>query len=95
MNKASLILMPSYYEGLPLVALESRLLNKKILLTKTGAVEALAGYEDIYVVENNEEALYLALVSYYKNKLKCSKLDGRFDNKLECYKTLLDRYLMI
>lgn len=95
LSKANLLLIPSLYEGLSLVALEGRLLNKKIIATKTGVVEALAGYDKAYISQNNVNDLYETLKLYSLNKIKFTKIKGDFSNDLESYITLFDKILML
>ena len=48
----------SYFEGLPMTVLESKVLNKPILITNTAAREAIENYKKSYVVNNTEQGVY-------------------------------------
>ena len=51
----------SYYEGYGMVIDEAKILNKKIIITKTAAKEGIANYEQSYVLDNNEKGIYEGL----------------------------------
>ena len=60
----------SYYEGFPMTILESKILNKPILITNTAAREALIGYDKSYIVDNTEQGVYEGIknsISLLKN----------------------------
>lgn len=48
----------SMYEGLPMTVLESKILDKPILVTNTAAREALQNYYKSYITDNNEQGIY-------------------------------------
>ena len=50
--------IPSIYEGYPMVAVESIILQKRIISTDTGAKEALLNYDNKVIVDNTFEGLY-------------------------------------
>lgn len=58
----------SYYEGLPMVLLEARALNKYIIITDTASKEALENYSNKKIAENSEEGIYLALKEVLTSK---------------------------
>lgn len=60
-KEANYFALLSYYEGLPMVLLESKILNKYILITNTASKEALENYENKKIFENNKEAIYEGL----------------------------------
>lgn len=51
----------SYYEGLPMVLLEAKILNKFILITDNSSKEALENYENKKIFENTEAGIYNGL----------------------------------
>jgi len=57
----------SYYEGLPMVLLEAKALNKFILITDTSAKEALENYENKKIFENTEDGIYNGLKEIIEN----------------------------
>ncbi len=56
----------SNYEGLPMTILESKILNKPILITNTAAREAVVGYDKSYITDNTEQGVYEGI----KNSIK-------------------------
>ena len=58
MKAANYFLLTSEYEGYGMVLVEAMMLNKDIMITNTGATEAVNGYGHSLVVENNEDAIY-------------------------------------
>ncbi len=81
------LLLPSLYEGYPMVAKEGITLNKYILATKTGAVEALKDYDNSVISNNDEESLKQALEQIIINKPQAKKYNQQ--------KSLLDDYINI
>lgn len=57
----------SHYEGYGMVLDESKILNKKILITDTAAREAVQNYNKAKIVDNNENAIYQILEKILKN----------------------------
>ena len=57
-KKADYFLLASLYEGYGMVLIEAKVLNKYILLTDTAAREAVEGYENYLLMENNEQGIY-------------------------------------
>lgn len=57
----------SYYEGLPMVLLESKALNKFILITDNSSKEALENYENKKIFENSESGIYNGLKEVIEN----------------------------
>ena len=56
----------SNYEGFPMTILESKILNKPILITNTAAREAVVGYDKSYITDNTEQGVYEGI----KNSIK-------------------------
>lgn len=57
----------SYYEGLPMVLLEAKALNKFILITDTASKEALEDYNNKKIFENTENGIYNGLKEIIEN----------------------------
>lgn len=53
----------SYFEGYGMVLDEAKILNKKIIITNTAAVEALNDYENSLILENDKDSIYQGLFS--------------------------------
>ena len=58
----------SYYEGLPMVLLEARALNKYILITNNSSKEALENYPNKKVFANSFDGIYNGLKEIIENK---------------------------
>lgn len=58
MKKANFFLLASYYEGYPMVLLEAKVLNKRILITDTAAREVLINYSNSLIVTNDKGGIY-------------------------------------
>ena len=57
----------SYYEGLPMVLLEAKALNKFILITDNSSKEALENYQNKKIFENTENGIYNGLKEIIEN----------------------------
>ena len=57
----------SHYEGLPMVLLEAKALNKFILITDNSSKEALENYENKKIFENTENGIYNGLKEIIEN----------------------------
>ena len=57
----------SYTEGLPMTLLESKILNKYIIITDNSSKEALEDYENKKIVENSEDGIYNGLKEIIEN----------------------------
>ena len=73
MNLCDYFLLSSYYEGLPLVLTESKILNKYILATNSASNEALDDYDYKKIVHNTEDAIYNGIKELILNKPKVDK----------------------
>jgi len=69
MKKCKYFLLASYYEGLPTVLTEAKILNKYIFATDTAGAEALDDYINKTIVNNNELAIYEGMKSLITNAL--------------------------
>ena len=65
----------SYYEGYPMVLLEARILNAKIVITDTAAREVLKDYHNKLIIDNSFDGIYKGIKKVLENDL--------FDNKKE------------
>jgi glycosyltransferase involved in cell wall biosynthesis len=54
-------LLPSLYEGFGMTIIEAMILGKNIIITETGAKEALQGYNSKLIVKNSVNGLYEGL----------------------------------
>ncbi len=92
LKKCDAFLLPSIYEGLPVSVYEAKILNKRIIVTKTGAVDALIDYENKRICENNDAELYRALKEEIENRYIYIKYNNyNFDNNeiLEKIKSII------
>ncbi len=78
------LLIPSIYEGYSMVAKEGIVLNKYILATKTGVVEALKGYPNYSICENDENSLLKLLEETLKKQPTIKKYKVK-DNTIKQY----------
>ncbi len=79
-KKADFFLLASYYEGYPMVLLEAKVLNKRILITDTAAREVLINYNHGLIVTNDKGGIYEGMKEFIENP----KTKGRkkaFSNK--------------
>ena len=51
---------------------EAKILDKFIMITDTAAREAVQGYENSIIVDNNEESIYNVLKEIIEGKIKCN-----------------------
>ena len=51
----------SHYEGYGMVLEEAKILEKKIIITNTAAIEAIRDYKNAIIADNNEEGIYRKL----------------------------------
>lgn len=72
----------SYYEGLPMVLLEAKALNKYILITDNSSKEAVENYESKKIFENNENGIYNGLKEIIKNNknIKINNINSNDEN---------------
>jgi glycosyltransferase involved in cell wall biosynthesis len=74
MKKVEHFILPSLYEGYGMVLIDAMILQKKIIITDTGAKEALEGYENKVIAENSLDGIYNAMK-------KIINKDYQFNNK--------------
>lgn len=86
MKKADLFILPSYYEGFPVVCLEALILKTKVLTTIDVSVNDFYLKDYAFVCDNNEKAIkeniVVALNSKNKKKLNIKKENEKNLNKL-------------
>lgn len=71
----------SLYEGYGMVIEEAKILGKNILITNTAAVEAVKNYKKSFIIENNENDIYINL-----KKILLKQIDFEDDDiKYELY----------
>jgi len=70
MKKADYFVLPSLYEGFGMVLIEAMTLSKSILVTDTGAQEALIGYSNKLVVDNSFEGVYEGMKEFINKQFK-------------------------
>jgi glycosyltransferase involved in cell wall biosynthesis len=58
MKNCDIFALMSLYEGLPMTILESKILDKPILITDTASREAVQNYYKSYITENSEQGIY-------------------------------------
>lgn len=67
-KKADYFCLFSYYEGYGMVLEEAKILNKRILITNTAAVECVENYKKAQVFENTENGIYEGLKQIIENR---------------------------
>lgn len=89
-KKANIFMLASYYEGYPMVLLEAKVLNKKILITESASREVLLGYEDGNIVPNTEDGIYSGMKQIVMNQdFKINHQEFKNDKILEEIEELL------
>ncbi len=69
----------SYFEGYGMVLEEAKILGKSIIITDTAAREAVKGYKNSLILDNNEDAIYEGLKKIIMNGKNTN------DKKIEVY----------
>lgn len=72
----------SYYEGLPMVLLEAKALNKFILITDNSSKEALENYENKIIFENTENGIYNGLKEIIENNKNIKIINNNIDENI-------------
>lgn len=73
----------SYYEGLPMVLLEAKALNKFILITDNSSKEALENYENKIIFENTENGIYNGLKEIIESNKNIKITNNNFNTNIE------------
>lgn len=83
LKKSKILLIPSLYEGYPLVAIEGMIFSKRIISTNTGAKEVLKDYTNKIIVDNSFEGLYKGLrKELTTHKIQISKDSPSIDTQV-------------
>ncbi len=65
----------SYFEGYGMVLEEAKILNKRIIITDTAAREAVEGYSNSVILDNDEDSIYSGL----SKEISCGRLNNEED----------------
>ncbi len=82
MKNCDVFALMSLYEGLPMTILESRILDKPILITDTAAREAVQNYYKSYITANSEQGIYegikncIKMLPEWKRNIKHDNYDN-------------------
>lgn len=68
---------PSLSEGYGMTVIEAEILSKPILITDTGAREAVQSYKDALIVPNNEDGIYDGMIKMMSTKHTPSKYNNK------------------
>ncbi len=79
MRCADVFMLPSLYEGYPMVLVEAKILGKFILVTNTAAKEVVEGYQRSLLVENSALGIKKGMEKLIKEGFLDEDLEG------ECY----------
>lgn len=80
-KRADYFALLSEFEGYGMVVEEAKILNKKIIITNTAAVEATEGYSRKLILENNENAIYEGLKQVLQKNVIFDESISEFDNE--------------
>jgi len=84
-KQADYFCLLSYFEGYGMVLEEAKILGKNIIITDTAAREAVRGYEDSIILENNEQKIYEGLKKILQNTgksvIKGNRKKAEYNNK--------------
>lgn len=81
LKQADYFALLSEFEGYGMVVDEAKILNKKIIITKTAAIEAVKGYAKKLILENTEDAIYEGLKQVLQKNVVFDDSDTEFDNE--------------
>lgn len=79
-KRADYFVLLSYFEGYGMVIDEAKILNKKIIITNTAAVEAVKDYSAKIILENTEDAIYEGLKQVLKGNVIFQQNNTEYDN---------------
>ena len=80
-KEADYFALLSEFEGYGMVIDEAKILNKKIIITNTAAKEAVEGYSNKIILENNENAIYEGLKQILQKNIVFQEKEEKFDNE--------------
>lgn len=73
----------SHFEGYGMVLEEAKILDKPIIITDTAGREAVEGYKNVVLLENDEKAIYEGLKNIIENENKQDTQEKEeYDNKI-------------
>lgn len=73
----------SHFEGYGMVLEEAKILDKPIIITDTAGREAVEGYKNVVLLENDEKAIYEVLKNIIENENKQDTQEKEeYDNKI-------------
>ena len=88
-KECDIFALMSNYEGLPMTILESKILNKPIIITNTAAREAVKNYYKSYIAENTEQGIYNGIKDCIKALPEWKKTkDQDFNDNYEIIKQI-------
>ncbi|MCF0125237.1 MAG: glycosyltransferase, partial [Clostridia bacterium] len=70
MKNTNYLCLLSYYEGYGMVLEEAKILNKPIIITNTAAREAIEGYKNSIILENDEKSIFDGLAKIIEKGIK-------------------------
>ena len=79
-KRADYFALLSNFEGYGMVIDEAKILNKKIIITNTAAIEAVKGYSKKIILENNENAIYEGLKQVLQKNVIFDETETEFKN---------------
>lgn len=91
-KKADYFILPSIYEGFGMVLIEAIILCKNIIITDTGAKEALENYNNKLIVENTESGIYNGIKNILNKNIifkKTKKIDYDLDKIINDIESIL------
>jgi len=80
-KRADYFALLSNFEGYGMVIDEAKILNKKIIVTNTAAIEAVKGYSKKLILENNEIAIFEGLKQVLQKNVIFDETETEFDNE--------------
>ena len=80
-KRANYFALLSRFEGYGMVIDEAKILNKKIIITNTAAVEAVKGYSKKIILENNEDAIFNGIKQVLQKNVIFDENDEEYQNE--------------
>ena len=81
MSKCSCFILPSVYEGQPMVLLEARIVGLPIVVSDFSSVEDSLMENGQYLIKSTQEAILEGLRAFAKGEVPTCKFDPRQYNK--------------
>lgn len=79
-KEADYFALLTYFEGYPMAVEEAKILDKKILITNTAAMEVVKDYKKKAIFDNDEKSIYEGLVQILKNGMNIEENNYKYDN---------------